>query len=136
MTKTAAERESPPGAQAPTGPAGCPITPVVDLVFSRWTTPILWQLDSYGRQRFSDLRELVVGITAKVLTQRLRQLERDGLVVRTMYAEIPPRVEYEITDLGRSLAPVFAALVSWSDSHLAEVATARSDYDESDKPLP
>jgi DNA-binding HxlR family transcriptional regulator len=116
--------------------AGCPIAPVVDIVFSRWTTPILWQLNAHGRQRFSDLRDLVDGITAKVLTQRLRQLERDGLVARTMHAEIPPRVEYEITDLGRSLAPVFAALVNWSADHLTEVARARSGYDNSGKPLP
>ena len=60
----------------------CPIAPAVDIVFSRWTTPILWQLNVHGRQRFSDLRNLVGGITAKVLTQRLRQLERDGLVSR------------------------------------------------------
>jgi DNA-binding HxlR family transcriptional regulator len=116
--------------------AGCPIAPVVDIVFSRWTTPILWQLNAHGRQRFNDLRDLVEGITAKVLTQRLRQLERDGLVARTMHLEIPPRVEYEITDLGRSLAPVFAALVNWSDDHLTEVTRARNDYDNSDRPLP
>ena len=115
---------------------GCPIAPVVDIVFSRWTTPILWQLNSCGRQRFNDLRDLVDGITAKVLTQRLRQLERDGLVSRTMHPEIPPRVEYEITELGRSLAPVFASLFSWSDDHLAEVARARTGYDDSGKPLP
>jgi DNA-binding HxlR family transcriptional regulator len=53
-----------------------------------------------------------------------------------MHAEIPPRVEYEITDLGRSLAPVFASLVTWSDGHLAEVIQARADYDKSGKPLP
>ena len=122
--------------QAEPARAGCPIAPVVDIVFSRWTTPILWQLNAHGRQRFSDLRDLVDGITAKVLTQRLRQLERDGLVARTMHAEIPPRVEYAITDLGRSLAPVFCALVDWSDHHLPEVATARKDYDNSGKPLP
>lgn len=117
--------------------ADCPIAPVVDIVFSRWTTPILWQLNAHGRQRFSDLRDLVDGITAKVLTQRLRQLERDGLVSRTMHAEIPPRVEYEITDLGRSLTPVFAALVTWSDGHLADVTQARKSYDDdSGKPLP
>jgi DNA-binding HxlR family transcriptional regulator len=108
----------------------------VDIIFSRWTTPILWELNSHGRQRFNDLRGLIDGITAKVLTQRLRQLERDGLVTRTMHAEIPPRVEYEITDLGRSLAPVFAALVTWSDDHLADVTSARRVYDNSGKPLP
>jgi DNA-binding HxlR family transcriptional regulator len=117
-------------------PAGCPIASVVDIIFSRWTTPILWHLNTRGRQRFNDLRDLVDGITAKVLTQRLRQLERDGLVSRTMHPEIPPRVEYEITELGRSLAPVFASLFSWSDDHLAEVARARTGYDDSGKPLP
>jgi len=118
------------------GIGACPISPVVDIVFSRWTTPILWQLEAHGRQRFNDLRDLVDGITAKVLTQRLRQLERDGLVSRTTYAEIPPRVEYEITELGRSLAPVFSALVNWSGDHLASVASARHDYDASDRPRP
>jgi DNA-binding HxlR family transcriptional regulator len=129
VTHTTAPRAGP-------GRAACPIAPVVDVVFSRWTTPILWQLNAHGRQRFNDLRDLVDGITAKVLTQRLRQLERDGLVSRTMHPEIPPRVEYEITDLGRSLAPVFAALVNWSDGHLTDVTRARENYDNSDRPLP
>lgn len=122
--------------EAGPGLAACPISSVVDIVFSRWTTPILWQLNAHGRQRFNDLRDLVDGITAKVLTQRLRQLERDGLVSRTMHPEIPPRVEYEITDLGRSLAPVFHALVNWSENHLADVTQARSSYDSSGRPLP
>jgi DNA-binding HxlR family transcriptional regulator len=120
----------------PTGRSACPISPVVDLVFSRWTTPILWQLHTHGRQRFSNLRDLVGDITAKVLTQRLRQLERDGLVTRTLYAEVPLRVEYEITELGRSLAPVFATLATWSDHNIHQVSRAQKDYDASDKPLP
>jgi DNA-binding HxlR family transcriptional regulator len=107
----------------------CPINPVVDLVFSRWTTPILWALRHHDRLRFTELAALVPAITPKVLTQRLRQLERDGLVTRTHHAEIPPRVEYEISELGRSLSPVFAALVRWSDRHLPEVHTARHAYD-------
>ena len=115
---------------------GCPIAPVIDIVFSRWTTPILWQLHSHGRQRFNDLKQLAGGVTAKVLTQRLRQLERDGLLGRTYYNEVPPRVEYEITDLGASLAPVFAALVTWSDAHLDTVHTAREAYNKAGKPLP
>ncbi len=120
----------------PTEREGCPITPVVDIVFSRWTTPILWQLQANGTLRFTDLRERVDGITAKVLTQRLRQLERDGLVSRTSYAEIPPRVEYGITALGRSLAPVFASLVTWSDTHMEHVGAARTNYDASGRPRP
>ncbi|MGA4845376.1 winged helix-turn-helix transcriptional regulator [Streptomyces sp. G5(2025)] len=107
----------------------CPISPVVDLVFSRWSTPILWVLKEHGRQRFVEVQRRLPKITPKVLTQRLRQLERDGLVTRTYHAEIPPRVEYEITALGRSLGPVFAALTDWSDVHLEHVEAARHAYD-------
>ena len=110
------------------GPA-CPISPVVDIVFSRWTTPILWALHEYGRQRFVELERRIGTITPKVLTQRLRQLERDGLVVRTYHPEVPPRVEYEISELGRSLAPLFHSLVEWSEVHLPRVEAAREEYD-------
>lgn len=67
----------------------CPIGPVVDIVFSRWTTPILWSLNMHGRQRFVELERRITKITPKVLTQRLRQLERDGLIVRTYHPEVP-----------------------------------------------
>jgi DNA-binding HxlR family transcriptional regulator len=110
-------------------PEDCPIAPVGEVVFNRWTTQILWVLTHHGRLRFNELAVLVGGITPKMLTQRLRQLERDGLVERTYFPEIPPRVEYAITDLGRSLSPVFASLVAWSDAHLANVEAARAAYD-------
>jgi DNA-binding HxlR family transcriptional regulator len=106
----------------------CPITPVVELLFSRWTTPILWTLNEFGRQRFGQLESRISSITPKVLTQRLRQLERDGLVLRTHHPEVPPRVEYEITALGRSLAPVFATIAEWS-VNLETVDRARHEYD-------
>lgn len=106
----------------------CPIAPVVDVVFSRWTTPILWTLNEYGKHRFVELERRIATITPKVLTERLRRLERDGLVVRTYHPEVPPRVEYEITELGRSLAPLFAALSDWS-VNLGGVEQARRDYD-------
>ncbi|MFB9707489.1 winged helix-turn-helix transcriptional regulator [Streptosporangium sandarakinum] len=109
----------------------CPIAPVVDIVFSRWTTPILWTLHAHGRQRFVELQRRVTTITPKVLTQRLRQLERDGLIVRTYHPEVPPRVEYEISELGRSLAPLFAHLAEWAATNLGEVERARHDYDAS-----
>jgi DNA-binding HxlR family transcriptional regulator len=108
----------------------CPISPVVELVFGRWTTPVLWVLKEHGRQRFVELRRHLPEITPKVLTQRLRQLERDGLVTRTYYPEIPPRVEYEITELGASLGPVFAALTAWSDRNLDAVEASRRTFDE------
>jgi len=107
----------------------CPVSPVVDIVFSRWTTPILWSLHTFGRQRFVELERRIAGITPKVLTQRLRQLERDGLVVRTYHPEVPPRVEYEISDLGLSLAPIFAHLAEWAAANLPDVEEARRRYD-------
>jgi DNA-binding HxlR family transcriptional regulator len=109
--------------------SACPIGPVVDLVFSRWTTPIMWTLNEYGRQRFVELERRITTITPKVLTQRLRQLERDGLVQRTYFPEVPPRVEYEISDLGRSLAPLFATLAEWSVANLGRIEQARGEYD-------
>ena len=123
-SKTAASRA--PASQATAD--ACPISPVVDLVFSRWTTPILWALNESGLQRFVELERRVGAVTPKVLTQRLRQLERDGLVRRHYHPEVPPRVEYEITDLGRSLSTVFAALGEWSAAHLAQVEKARTAY--------
>lgn len=111
----------------------CPINPVVELMFSRWSTPILWVLKEHGRQRFVELRRRLPDITSKVLTQRLRQLERDGLITRSYHAEIPPRVEYEISEIGRTLGPVFAVLTDWSDAHLASVEAARHAYDETNR---
>lgn len=111
----------------------CPIAPVVDIVFSRWTTPILWALNEFGRQRFVELSRRIATITPKVLTQRLRQLERDGLVVRTYHAEVPPRVEYEISELGRSLAPLFAHLSEWASENLEKVERARQDHDATER---
>jgi DNA-binding HxlR family transcriptional regulator len=122
--------------EPPRGDQGCPISPVVDLVFSRWTTPILWTLHTHGRQRFVELRRHIGTISPKVLTQRLRQMERDGLVRRTYHAEVPPRVEYEITELGTSLSPLFATLAQWSASHLDQVERAREQFDAQDAPGP
>lgn len=116
-----------PNAQLRTDP--CPITPVVDLVFGRWTSHVLWALAHHGRLRFTELQRQVRGITPKVLTERLRQLERDGFVARTYYPEMPPRVEYEMTALGQTLVPVFQSLTTWSDQHLGEVQRARRVYD-------
>ncbi|MFI0405415.1 winged helix-turn-helix transcriptional regulator [Actinomadura sp. 3N508] len=112
----------------------CPVSPVVDIVFSRWTTPILWSLHTFGRHRFVELERRIKGITPKVLTQRLRQLERDGLVVRTYHPEVPPRVEYEISELGRSLAPLFAHLTEWAAANLDHVEQARQNYDAAGSP--
>ena len=120
-------------AQGVTSEQACPIAPVLDIVFSRWTTPILWTLHAYGRQRFVVLQRNIGTITPKVLTQRLRQMERDGLVLRTYHPEVPPRVEYEITDLGSSLAPLFAHLADWSADNLPRVEQARREFDATEE---
>jgi DNA-binding HxlR family transcriptional regulator len=112
----------------------CPIGSVVDVLFSRWTTPILRTLHEFGRQRFGELAGRIPAITPKVLTQRLRQLERDGLVVRTYHAEVPPRVEYEISDLGASLEPVFSHLSEWGDENMPKVEQARRRHDAASRP--
>jgi DNA-binding HxlR family transcriptional regulator len=97
------------------------------------TTPILWTLNEFGRQRFVGLERLIGTITPKVLTQRLRQLERDGLVTRAYFPEIPPRVEYEISELGRSLGPLFANLATWATANLPKVEQARQSFDTPDR---
>ncbi len=79
--------------------------------------------------RACSVKRRIPAITPKVLTQRLRQLERDGLIVRTYHPEVPPRVEYEISELGRSLGPVFAGLAGWAAANLATVERARQAYD-------
>ncbi|WP_244202327.1 winged helix-turn-helix transcriptional regulator [Streptomyces diastatochromogenes] len=106
----------------------CPIAPVVDVVYSKWTPQVLWCLLRHGRLRFTALRRQLPQVSAKVLAQRLRQLERDGFVTRTHYEEVPPRVEYEATELAVSLGPVLAALGEWSRRHAAEVEAARAGY--------
>ncbi|CAG6390883.1 helix-turn-helix transcriptional regulator [Streptomyces cocklensis] len=108
----------------------CPIGPVVEIVFSRWTTPILWTLHACGRQRFGELERQIMSVTPKVLTDTLRKLERDGLVVRTTHPGVPARVEYEISELGQSLAGVFEVLANWSGDNLEKVRQARLHYEE------
>ncbi len=130
MLDTSQARPSPAAPATSLHPErACPVSPVVDIVFSRWTTPILWALHAFGRQRFVELERRIGTITPKVLTQRLRQLERDGLVVRTYHQEVPPRVEYEISELGNSLAPLFATLAGWSQANLDRVEQARRSFD-------
>jgi DNA-binding HxlR family transcriptional regulator len=82
----------------------------------RWKLLILFQLFGGQVQRFSALERAIPGVTQKMLAQQLRQLERDGLVHRTVYPEVPPRVEYALTPWGQSLCPVLDALLTWADS--------------------
>ena len=107
----------------------CPIEPAVELLFGRWTSHVLWELSHHGRMRFGELAASVPGVTPRVLTERLRQLERDGLVQRTYHREVPPRVEYEATALAETLTPIFRELAEWSTQHAQEVQKAQRRYD-------
>jgi DNA-binding HxlR family transcriptional regulator len=94
----------------------CPTEVTVAAIGGRWKVVILWHLCG-GKLRFSELRRKVPGISQKMLTEQLRQLEGHGLVTRTVYAEVPPRVEYAATPLGESLRPVITAMAEWGRMH-------------------
>lgn len=106
----------------------CPTRQVLDRIGDKWTALIIGVLEE-GPQRFSELRRCIGGISQKMLTQTLRNLERDGLVNRTVYAEVPPRVEYKLTPLGKTLCEPLAAIRDWSMDHIDEIVTAQSVYD-------
>lgn len=104
---------------------GCPSRQLLDRIGDRWTVLVIGMLED-GPQRFSQISRRVDGISQKMLTQTLRSLEADGLVLRTTYPEIPPRVEYELTSLGRSLLLPLHGLVEWAREHMDEVQAARA----------
>lgn len=106
----------------------CPTRALLDRLGDRWTVLVVGTLID-GPLRFGELTRKVDGISQKMLTQTLRSLERDGLVKRTVYAEIPPRVEYQLTESGRSLRVPLAALEDWIKTHMEDVITARANYD-------
>jgi DNA-binding HxlR family transcriptional regulator len=108
----------------------CPSRNSLARIASKWTAMVVIVLGRDGRLRFGDIRTAVDGISGKVLADTLRTLERDGLVKRYAYAEMPPRVEYELTELGRTLHAPLAALGSWAEQHVTEVLVAREEYDD------
>ncbi|MEQ4721066.1 helix-turn-helix domain-containing protein [Nonomuraea sp. B19D2] len=108
--------------------ATCPSRTSLARIANKWTAMVVIALAN-GRMRFGDLRTMVDGISGKVLTDTLRDLERDGLVARHAYAEMPPRVEYELTTLGHTLHMPLQALGRWAEEHIEEVLAARETYD-------
>ncbi|WP_245884701.1 winged helix-turn-helix transcriptional regulator [Glaciihabitans tibetensis] len=102
---------------------------MLDRIGDKWTVLVVGTLDD-GPRRFSDIRRSVAGISQKMLTQTLRGLERDGLVNRTVYAEVPPRVEYELTVAGTTLLAPLKALERWSIEHFGDVSASWELYDD------
>lgn len=115
--------------------AKCPSRTILDVLGSKWTVLILPTLTD-GPLRFGELRRRLAGITQKSLTQALRNLERDGLLVRTVYPTIPPRVEYTLTDLGRDAAVLLESVRAWAEVHLDEILRAREAYAARPEPQP
>jgi DNA-binding HxlR family transcriptional regulator len=97
---------------------------VLDRIGDKWTVLVVLTLRD-GARRFTELRKAVNGVTPKVLTQTLRAMERDGLLTRQVFAEVPPRVEYELTPLGMSLQAPIQAITDWAEKNVSEVMAAR-----------
>jgi DNA-binding HxlR family transcriptional regulator len=108
--------------------ATCPSRTSLARIANKWTAMAVAVLGN-GRLRFGDLKTQLEGISGKVLTETLRDLERDGLVTRHVHAEVPPRVEYELTPLGLTLHEPLLALCRWAEEHIAEVLVNRENYD-------
>lgn len=102
---------------------------VIGRVADKWTMTVLEVLIEAGTLRFTRLAEAVPGVSQKMLTQTLRAMERDGLVVRTVHPVVPPHVDYTLTDLGVSLGAAFCGVWTWAEEHLAQVESARAEFD-------
>lgn len=106
------------------GKLQCPIMQTIAMISDKWKVVIICKLKG-GTLRFNELMRALSGVTQKVLTSQLRELEEDGLVSRKIYAEVPPRVEYSLTPLGETLIPVLEKLEEWAEDHASEVLRAK-----------
>ena len=102
---------------------GCAVEATLDLIDGKWKGVILFHLQG-GTQRFGELRKRMPGITQRMLTKQLRALEDDRLVIRKVYAEVPPRVEHSLSEIGESLRPVIDTLRAWGENHQANLSCA------------
>jgi DNA-binding HxlR family transcriptional regulator len=110
-------------------PANCHAREMLARVGDKWSVYVIHVLGDAGTLRFNELRSRVDGISQRMLTVTLRGMERDGLVTRTVYPQVPPRVEYALTRLGATLRQLVRGLVEWSGAHLIQVDAARAAYD-------
>ena len=106
------------------------VVDVIGRVADKWTMIVLEVLIEHGEQRFTRIGELSNGISQKMLTQTLRQMERDGLVIRTVHPVIPPRVEYRLTDLGFTLSEAFCGVWMWAEKNLDRIGASRQAFDK------
>lgn len=103
----------------------CPVEATLDIIGGKWKSIILFRVLEETR-RFNELRRLMPNLTQRMLTNQLRELESDGLIARKVYAQVPPKVEYSITDLGKTLEPVLLALTQWAEQHMQPRMASRN----------
>jgi DNA-binding HxlR family transcriptional regulator len=120
----------PPGLPPPglPPPGGCQASEVLGRVGDKWSLQVIFSLGE-GTKRFTDLKRGIAGISQRMLTVTLRGLERDGIITRTMYPVMPPRVDYALTPMGRTLQDAACTLIHWVQEHLDEIEAARAAYD-------
>ncbi|MEK6398298.1 MAG: helix-turn-helix domain-containing protein [Terriglobus sp.] len=106
------------------------VTEIISRVADKWTMLALEALEQGGRMRFTEVAAQLEGVSQKMLTKTLRQMESDGLVVRTVFPVIPPRVEYELTPLGSSLSAAFCGVWQWAEKYHLEIESARKRFAE------
>jgi DNA-binding HxlR family transcriptional regulator len=126
--EAACDQEAASEPRAVSQPTTCRAREVLQRVGDKWSMLVI-DLLGQGTMRFTELHRAIDGITARMLTVTLRGLERDGIVTRTIHPVIPPRVEYALTPMGRTLLDTIGELVTWADAHLPEIETARAAYD-------
>jgi DNA-binding HxlR family transcriptional regulator len=107
----------------------CPVRDIMDRFGDKWSLLAILNLGYSGKTRFNELKNKIDGISQRMLTVTLRTLERDGLIARQIYAEVPPRVEYELTFLGQSLLQKILDLAQWASGSVGEIINARAAYD-------
>lgn len=109
-------------------PSTCQASEVLGRVGDKWSLQVIFSLGQ-GTKRFTDLKRGIAGISQRMLTVTLRGLERDGIITRTMYPVMPPRVDYTLTPMGRTLQEAAATLIGWVHEHVEEIEAARAAYD-------
>ncbi|MEP7765471.1 helix-turn-helix domain-containing protein [Sanguibacter sp. 25GB23B1] len=129
MTKTAEQRRLDAQQEYNAFLADCPTRDLLMTISEKWYGLVLNAIAD-GASRFSEIGRTVAGVSQKMLTQTLRRMERDGIVVRTVTPSVPVRVDYTLTPLGESLRPVMAAIKAWSESNIEDVRAARTHYDD------
>lgn len=118
----------------PVAPDVCPVRPLLDRMADKWSLLVIARLaEARGsRLRFSELMRAVGGVSQRMLSTTLRNLERDGLVIREVFAEVPPRVEYELTERGKSFLIPVRTLISWLEANWPDIQRSRELYDKSE----